>query len=83
MPATLDENHYHSDGSEGLDVLEDQYNQSLGDQGHVVRKMLRRYESLIEERVDLEIKIQDEKNQQDKIAYLKKKALKEIEEMKK
>jgi DNA relaxase NicK len=49
----------------------------------VVRKMLRRYESLVDERVDLEIKIQDEKNQQDKIAYLKKKAKKEIEEMKK
>ena len=45
--------------------------------------MLRRYESLVDERVDLEIKIQDEKNQQDKIAYLKKKAKKEIEEMKK
>ena len=49
----------------------------------MVRKMLRRYESLVDERVDLEIKIQDEKNQQDKIAYLKKKAKKEIEEMKK
>ena len=45
--------------------------------------MLRRFESLVDESVDLEMKIQEEKNQQDKIAYLKKKAKKEIEEMKK
>ena len=55
----------------------------MAEQGHVIRKIIRRYECLIDERVDIELKIEAEKELNQDIAKHKRLIKKEMEDMKK